>query len=450
MAIRSPSIPDSLVIHLGAPKEAARNITVPFTEYIKNVASNEIYPSWPNEALKANILAIISFTLNRVYNEWYRSQGYNFDITSSSAYDQAFKENGTFFEKISVLVDELFNSYIVKSKQVQPLFSTYCDGKKTTCSGLSQWGSVDLAKSGKDYLGILKSYYGNDIKIISNAPSGDIISFPGISLSLGSVGDPIRLLKKQLNRIGANYPAIPIILDDSIFFTKDMEDAVKKFQNIFDLPITGIVDQATWYKIKYIFNAVKNVSNLYSEGIKEEDVEVLFKGKVKLGDKANYIGNLNYYLNTISYFDSDIPYLHLDGYEFTKDTEEVVKSFQQKYNIPVTGIVDDKTWFSIVDAYNQTINMIPDNCVSYIEEFFPKRFLLLGEEGEDVLRLQNFLYKICTRTNEIPGVKVTGKFDELTEDSVKYIQKKYNLDINGVVSPDTWDYIVKLSKGIIS
>ena len=450
MAIRSPSIPDNIVVHLGAPKEAARNITVPFTEYIKNVASSELYANWPDQALRANILAIISFALNRVYNEWYRSQGYNFDITSSSTYDQAFKENQVFYEKISVIVDEIFNSYIVRGNQVQPLFATYCDGKKTICSGLSQWGSVDLAKAGRSATDILKSYYGTNIKVINNAPiGGDIITFPGTNLSIGSAGDPIRLLKKQLNRIGANYPAIPIILDDSIFFTKDMEEAVKKFQSIFDLNETGIVDKSTWYKIKYIYNAVKNVSDLYSEGIKEEDVEVLYQGKVKLGDTASYIGNLNYYLNTISYFDSDIPYLHLEGYTFTENTEEVVKAFQQKYNIPVTGIIDDRTWFSIIDAYNQTINMIPDNCVKYIEEFFPKRFLLLGEEGEDVLRLQNFLYKICIRTKEIPGVVVSGKFDELTEQSVRYIQRKYNIEENGVVSPDTWDYIVKLSKGTI-
>ena len=161
--INSPIIPTFIVVHLGKPDEAARNINVPFVEYIKNVASGEIYPNWPIDSIKANVLAIISFALNRIYNEWYRSQGYNFDITSSSQYDQSFGENRQFFEKISIVVDELFNNYIVKDGQVQPLFAQYCDGRISTCNGLSQWGTVTLANNGLGPVSILKNYYGNNI-----------------------------------------------------------------------------------------------------------------------------------------------------------------------------------------------------------------------------------------------------------------------------------------------
>lgn len=451
MAIRSPIIPTDIVVHLGAPNAAAKNITVPFIEYIKNVASSEIYPNWPTDTIKANVLAQISFALNRIYNEWYPSQGYDFDITSSPVYDQAFNENQQFFDNISKIVDDIFNNYIVKDNQIQPLFATYCDGKNTTCDGLSQWGTVDLAKSGKDPLQILKTYYGNDIKIVYNAPvDANVPSYPGFPLKLGEAGGFIKILKSQLNRIGQNYPAIPIITNDNIVFDTETERAVKKFQNIFDLDETGIVDKATWYKIKYIYNAVKKISDLYSEGIKAEEVDILYDNQIKLGDSGNYITTINYYLNLITYFDSDLPFLDLRSKKFTDKTEQVVKAFQNKYNLPVTGIIDVATWKVIKEVYEKTLNMIPNEYIEYIDEFFPGRFLVKGMSGNDVVRLQSFLYKICEATHEIPGVKVNGVFDYLTEQSVKYIQNKYNLTVDGIVYPATWYYIVELSKGSIN
>lgn len=450
MAIRSPIIPTDIVVHLGAPNAAAKNITVPFIEYIKNVASSEIYPNWPTDAIKANVLAQISFALNRIYNEWYPSQGYDFDITSSPVYDQSFNENQQFFDNISKIVDDIFNNYIVKDNQIQPLFATYCDGKNTTCEGLSQWGTVDLAKAGKDPLQILKTYYGNDIKLVYNAPvDANVPSYPGFPLELGEAGGFIKILKSQLNRIGQNYPAIPIITNDNIVFDVETERAVKKFQNIFDLDETGIVDKATWYKIKYIYNAVKKISDLYSEGIKAEEVDILYDNQIKLGDSGNYIKTINYYLNLITYFDSDLPFLDLRSKEFTDKTEQVVKAFQNKYNLPVTGIIDVETWKVIKEVYDKTLNMIPNEYLEYIDEFFPGRFLVRGMIGNDVVRLQSFLYKICEATHEIPGVKVNGVFDYLTEQSVKYIQNKYDLTVDGIVYPATWYYIVELSKGSI-
>ena len=443
MAVRTPVVPTEITVHIGSPEEAGKTITVPFPEYIKNVASNEIYPSWPADAIKANILAQISFALNRVYNEWYPSLGYNFDITSSPAYDQTFKEDSQFFENISQIVDDIFNNYIVKGDQVQPLFAAYCDGINTTCDGLSQWGSVELARQGLSPTEILKRYYGNDIRIIYNAPvSPNIPSYPGFPFRLGSAGNYVRQLKVQLNRISNNYPAIPKIEEENIFFTTDMEESVKAFQEIFDLPVTGTVDKATWYEVKYLYNAVKKVADLASEGISIEEVQFPYGETLQVGDTGPYIRPLNYLLNFLSYFDTDIPKLNLSGEEFTEDTKEVVIAFQTSNNIEADGIVDKNTWNALVTSYNQTKGLIPEEYLYYEDKLYPGIFLSLGMTGDDILNLQNFLYIICEKTHQIPGVRVNGTFDELTEESIKAIQKRYNLPENGVVGPATWQKII--------
>ena len=443
MAVRTPVVPTGITVHIGPPEEAGKNITVPFPEYIKNVASNEIYPSWPADAIKANVLAQISFALNRIYNEWYPSQGYNFDITSSPAYDQTFNEDSQFFENISQIVDDIFNNYIVKGDQVQPLFAAYCDGINTTCDGLSQWGSVELARQGLSPTEILKRYYGNDIRIVYNAPvSPNIPSYPGFPFRLGSAGNYVRQLKVQLNRISNNYPAIPKIEEENIFFTTDMEESVKAFQEIFDLPVTGTVDKATWYEVKYLYNAVKKVADLASEGISIEEVEFPYGETLQLGDTGPYIRPLNYLLNFLSYFDTDIPKLNLSGEEFTEDTKEMVIAFQTSNNIEANGIVDKNTWNALLTAYNQTKELIPEEYLYYEDKLYPGIFLSLGMTGDDILNLQNFLYIICEKTHQIPGVRVNGTFDELTEESIKAIQKRYNLPENGIVGPATWQKII--------
>lgn len=447
MAIRSPIIPAMITVHLGAPDENAKNVTVPFPEYIKNVATGELYPNWPEDAIKANILAQISFALNRIYNEWYPSKGYNFDITSSYIYDQSFAENRQFFERFSKIVDEIFNNYIVKGDQVQPLFSQYCDGRITTCSGLSQWGSVSLANQGKSPLEILRYYYGNDVRIIYNAEVGEsIMTYPGFPVELGSAGDFVRMLKIQLNRIGRNYPAIPAIIDDSIYFTVEMENAVKAFQKIFDFTPSGIVDKATWYKIKYIYNAVKNISSVQSEGISKEEAELIFNTTIQLGDSGVAVRTLNYYINTIAFFDPDIVFLDLRGDEFTENTEQMVKAFQKKYNIVSNGIVDRNTWKAILEAYDQTIAVVPETTAYDVSEFFAGRFLSYDMTGEDVVNLQSILYTICVNKHDIPGVVVNGIFDNLTRRSVIELQKRFGLEANGIVGPVTWYRLVELSK----
>ena len=434
--INSPIIPTYITVHLGSPDDNARNITVPFIEYIKNVASGEIYPNWPIDAIKSNVLAQISFALNRIYNEWYPSKGYDFDITNSPSYDQSFSENRQFFETVSLVVDDFFNDYLVRNGQVQPLFARYCDGRISTCDGLSQWGSVTLANQGKSPLEIFYNAVVSD-----NTPS-----FPGFNIELRTAGDFVREINRQLNRIGQNYPAIPVILNDSPFFTVETENAVKKFQEIFNLKVSGIVDKSTWYKIKYIYNAVKKISDLYSEGINIDEASLLFNRELKLGDVGSYIRTLNYLLNVVSYFDPEIVFLDLKGEEFTKETEDVVKSFQKKYNLNNNGIVDRETRRILRNIYRQTIRNLPSEYYTVLNEFYPGRFLSYGMSGDDIINLQRFLYIICRNTRSIPGVVVNGTFDRLTENSIKSIQRRYNLDETGVVGPSVWYRIVELSK----
>ena len=449
MNYKLPVIPESILVHLGPPNSSDRNMRVNFVEYIKNVASGELYPNWPEEALRANILAIISFTLNRIYNEWYRSLGYNFDITSSSQYDQSFSPNRQFFERIYVIVDEIFNHYIVRSGQVQPLFASYCDGKKSTCDGLSQWGSVTLSNQGLNALAILKRYYGNTIQIVEDAPVENIQgSYPGTVVSIGDAGDYIRLLKKQINRIGQNYPAIPVLMNDTVYFDLEMENAVKEFQSVFSLPIMGSINEATWYKIKYYYNAVKNISNLYSEGITKQDVELKYPSILKIGDSGKYIRDLHYYLNVIACFDESIPYVNVKSEEYNTTTFENVSAFQKKYGLRVTGEVDVHTWNQIKNIYQQYIVKIPSRCQYSMNEFFSGRYLSFGMVGEDVLNLQRFLFLICQSTHEIPGVVVSGEFDTLTERSVKELQKKFGLDSTGVVTATTWYDIIEYQKRV--
>ena len=257
MAVRYPIVPNNITVHLGAPDEAARNITVPFTDYISNVAASELYPTWPRNALIANIYTIISFAMNRIYNDWYRSKGYNFDITSSPIYDQTYIEGRATYENIDDIVSEIFNNYVVKGNQIQPYFTRYCDGRKTTCDGLSQWGSVTLANQGKSPLQILQNYYGSDISIKYDAEVGDSISdYPGYNLKLGDAGNPVIEMQRDLRRIKENYPAIPGITTTLGIYDEETENAVKKFQEIFNLPVTGIIDKGTWYKIKYVYTSV--------------------------------------------------------------------------------------------------------------------------------------------------------------------------------------------------
>ena len=257
-------IPEYVVVHDGSPGDStAANYYVRYRDYIKNVASSEIYATWPDAALRANILAIMSFTLNRVYTEWYRGKGYEFTITSSTAYDHKFMPGRNFFQSISNVVDEMFENYLSRPNVRQPILTQYCDGQRVTCPGwMSQWGSKYLSDQGYSAIEILRNYYGSSIYINSaQGISGIPASWPGYNLEIGSTGDKVRQMQEELARISQAYPAIPTITADGIFGSSTRE-AVQKFQSIFGLPATGIVDYPTWYKISDIYVAVSRIAEL--------------------------------------------------------------------------------------------------------------------------------------------------------------------------------------------
>ena len=446
MAVRYPTVPNNITVHLGAPDEAAKNITLPFTDYISNVAASELYPTWPKQALEANIYAIISFTLNRIYNEWYPSKGYNFDITSSPQYDQTYIENRSTYENINNIVEEIFNNYVVKVDQIQPYFTRYCDGRITKCDGLSQWGSVSLANQNKTSLDILKYYYGNDISIKYDAPVGDGLGgYPGYNVGIGNAGNPVLAIQRDLKRIRQNYPAIPEITDTLGIYNEETEKSVRKFQEIFNLPITGIVDKATWYKIKYIYTSVKKLSDLYSEGLTKEEATFLYQDKLTYGDTGIEVEYVHYFLDAIAFLDPDIPRLKTNSI-YGNNTITMVKAFQQKYGLPVTGDFTYSDWLVLQDTYNNILKSYPKEYQDYIDELYPDYFLTRGMKGNDVKRFQQFLLKICQYDKSIPGVRVNGIFDELTEKSVYKLQEDYGFDINGIVGPLLWKKVVELSK----
>ncbi len=254
-------VPEYVIVHDGVPSDStAPNYWVRYKDYIKNVASCEIYSTWPEAALYANVLAIMSFTLNRVYTEWYRNQGYNFTITSSTAYDQKWIYGRNIFRNIDYLVDSIFANFLARPGVRQPIFTSYCDGNRVTCNGLSQWGSKYLAEQGYSAIEIIRYYYGNDMyigtaDIISGVPS----SYPGYDLTIGASGDKVRQLQTQLNRIARNYPAIPTITADGIYGPATAE-SVRTFQGIFNLPKTGVTDYATWYEISDIYVGVSRIA----------------------------------------------------------------------------------------------------------------------------------------------------------------------------------------------
>ncbi len=440
-------IPTYITVHLGAPNDrSAPNVTVPFIDYIKNVASSEIYPTWPESSLRANIYAQVTFALNRIYTEWYPSRGYDFDITSSTQYDQKFIDGREIFEPVARIVDNLFNDYVVRQGFVQPLFTQYCNGTTSTCDGLSQWGTVDLAEKGFTPYQILQYYYGDDINIVFDAPTAaNIPSYPGIPLRLGSSGEDVRILKRQLNRIGKNYPGLRPQLVLNGFYDIPMEEAVKSFQTIFNLSADGIVGKATWYKVKSIYNGVKGLAELDSEGLTEEETTREFAEILGPGSTGEQVKAIQYYLSVLAYFDDRLPPPGTNGV-YDEATVATVRAFQTLQGLSADGIVGRNTWNAIITQYDRTRNSIDPGSLDNKDELYPGRVLTPGQTGHDVEILQGFLRKAAELHPEIPFVEITGVYDAPTEAAVKAVQQLAGLPLSGVTGAPTWDAAVRLSR----
>ena len=346
-----PYIPQSITVHLGAPSASAENVTVPFTDYVKNVASSEIYPTWDESALRANILAIISFALNRVYTEFYRSRGYDFEITNSTAYDQFFVHGRSFFNNISEIVDQIFNNYLRRPGFVEPLAAKFCNGTTVTCEGLSQWGSQNLASRGYSSTQILQSYYGN-VEIVTNAPIRNITaSYPGSPLRRGSSGPNVVIVQVSLNRISQNYPAIPKLAAVDGIFGSRTEESVRRFQQIFGLSPDGIVGPATWYALVRTYTAVTQLSELRSQGQRFYAINWNPTGVLQEGSTGEQVRYLQYMLSVLSQYIQTIPPLAIDGI-YGSATRDAVYAAQRRFGLPLTGRVDDVTWQKIYDQYS--------------------------------------------------------------------------------------------------
>ena len=346
-----PYVPQRITVHLGSPSSNAANVTVPFVDYVKNVASSEIYPTWDESALQANIYAIVSFALNRVYTEFYRSRGYDFDITNSTAYDQAFINGRSYFDSISRLVDQLFNDYLRRPGFVEPLAAKFCNGTTVTCEGLSQWGSQNLAQQGYNSVQIIRSYYGN-VEIVNNAPiRGITSSYPGTPLRRGSSGPSVVVIQVELNRISQNYPAIPKLATVDGIFGSRTEASVRAFQEIFDLTPDGIVGQATWYALVRLYTAVTSLSELRSSGQQFYSINWEYPNSLYEGDTGEKIRHLQYMLSVLSAYIPSIPPVEVDGI-FGPATRSAVIAAQKWFGLPQTGSVDSATWDEIYDQFS--------------------------------------------------------------------------------------------------
>ena len=365
--VLTPSIPQYITVHLGSPDSNAQNVTISFPQYIKNVASSEIYPTWSESAIYANIYAQISYALNRVYTNFYPSRGYDFDITSSTAYDQKYIQGRTIFENISRIVDEIFTTYIRRSGSIEPLAAKYCNGTTVTCNGLSQWGSEYLARQGYDYMDILRYYYGDDIELVENTPITDIRSlYPGYPLRRGDSGDAVTVIQRELNTISRNYPAIPRVEVDGIF-GESTERSVRTFQQIFDLTPDGIVGQATWNRLVLLYVSILRLAELDSVGVTIFGSSLEYPEALRLGDENDYVATLQYFLSVISEFYDTVPSVPITGY-FGELTQQAVIAFQREAGIVPDGIVGRSTWDELYRAYDGVENtvLIPDiNILSY-------------------------------------------------------------------------------------
>ena len=438
----TPFIPETITVHLGTPDSSAPNVTVDFASYVKNVASSEIFPTWPESALRANIYAITSFALNRIYTEWYRARGYDFDITATTQYDQKFINGREYFQNISYLVDELFNDYVSRQGAVEPLFTAFCNGTTVTCSGLSQWGTVTLANQGLTPYEILQYYYGDDIDIVKNAPVKTAMpSYPGIELKLGSTGNDVRTLQIHLNRISGNYPAIPKIPAADGIFDAATESAVTKFQEVFGLDPNGVVDSATWYRIAYIYTSVKRIAELDSEGVRYEEIENKYTEDLKIGMQSIEVSMLQYYLAVIGAYYEAVQPVEITGY-FGENTERSVKSFQRVFGLPQTGEVDRATRNDLYRAYQGIVESVPPKYTAVA--LYPGTVLREGDSGESVRIIQEYLTLINRTYPNIPAVNNTGYFGPVTKRSVIEFQKQFGINPSGLIGAVTWDKIAEI------
>ena len=440
-------IPKNITVHLGKPAASARNVTVSFRNYIANVASSEVYPTWPEAALRANIHCQISLALNRIYTEWYPSKGYNFNITNSTSYDQYYVHGRTVFDVMVRLTDDIFNTYLRKTGTVNPYYSEYCDGKSVTCPGLKQWGTVTLAKQGRTPLQILKYYYGSNIEIVrTNNIQSIPQSYPGSPLRQGDSGTAVYTLQRQLNRITKDYPFLGKLTVDGRFGPR-MTATVKAFQKQFGLTADGVVGRQTWYKISYIYVSVKDLAELTSEG--ETSSGTLSDGTwggttLRTGSTGSAVEQLQFWLNTLAQYESSIPPITVDG-SYGAATVSAVEAFQTLFGLTPDGVVGRSTWNKLKEVGLAVANKIVAANVA------PGQFTTTTREGSSgtaVRAVQYYLRRLAAYYSDVPRVAVDGKFGAATTRAVKAWQSRAGLTVDGVVGRLTFQSLYDAAQAL--
>lgn len=436
-------IPKKITVHLGKPSANVSNVTVGFQEYIANVASSEVYPTWPEEALRANILAQISLALNRIWTEWYPSRGYSFNITGSPGYDQAYVAGRTVFAVMERLTAELFNTYVRRSGDQEPYFTEYCDGKLVTCPGMKQWGTVDRANEGKNALQILRYYYGDRVQLVTTNNIASIpSSWPGVTLKRGSIGTSVSILQRQLSRIAKDYPAFgkPEVTGT---FDATTESCVKKFQQQFSLTADGLVGKATWYKISYIYVSVKDLAELTSEGETATGTESSgsWPGVVlRRGSTGSEVEQIQFWLSELAQFNSALPNLTVDG-NFGAATERAIKIFQQEQGLIADGIVGQATWDALYAAWLDMQSDLGGTA-------WPGIVLRRGDTGMEVRLVQFWLRLAADNYSSLVSISVDGSFGAATQNAVTAFQSLFGLTADGLVGRATWNKLNEVALAV--
>jgi peptidoglycan hydrolase-like protein with peptidoglycan-binding domain len=443
--LREVIIPSHITVHLGRPDRPARNIRVPFPYYIKNVCSNEIFATWPHASLEANIYCQISLALNRIFSEWYRVRGHNFDVTNSTQFDQVFVEGGQIFRNIDELVDQIFNRYIRRESHLEPFFAEYCDGRMVTCPGLWQWSTVALAQQGRDALQILRHFYPSNIQIVeTNNIAWVQESFPGFALRPGMSGPDVRRIQLWLNRIRINFPAIPIINNVGGVFGPQTEVAVKAFQSIRELGMmtpNGIVDRNTWHQLSFTYFAVRRLGELTGEGI------IIGIGRtpptdiIREGARGRLVQTAQYLLNFIAEFYPSVPSV-IQNSSYTRDMTNAVREFQRLFGLNADGIIGPITWRQLYTVYwrirdNVTLPNLPTIPLSTSPPPYPGYLIRMGATGESVRQIQSCLNRVNSA-----GLKEDGIFGPLTQAAVINYQRANSLSFDGIVGPITWEHLM--------
>ncbi len=440
------SVPQYITVHLGEPGDDAPNLRVRFSRYIKNIAAGSVYPTWPENAIVANILALVSHTLNRVFTENYRGKGYDFDIANTSADEPQYIDGKASYNVINRIVDTVFNDYIVQSGSSLPYYSRYCTGTGGDCEELTSWQTVDLAEAGYTPYRILQYLYGSDIGVVRNAPvvsdtGPGIEAYKGVPLSLGSWGNDVNMFQRELNRIGVNYPAIPKIPLGSSVYDGVTKSAVTEFQNIFDIQPTGDINKATWYKIQFIYNALRAADRRGSSGPALVDIVKPFQEEYRFGDSGDFVEALQIYLNFISVFDNRVPRVRETG-NFDKQTENAVLAFQQAYNLPATGVVDTAAANKLQEVYRSIYKAFSVVLNESRLQVYPGYFVTTGSPEPIVRQVQTWLAAIAGSGFPIPKADVTGVYDEKTRAAVLAFQQREEILQTGYVGPITWSALV--------